>query len=428
MNTDNANKFDWRADLSASRDLSRSEKSGFEIFLQWYESWRMPKALVPGRESAKSFWRAQVLSKPREPWQLDQWAAAMRWYLHWLSCCQAKGGSGLCVEERVRQAVDRAGARRGLALRTRRAYASWAGRFARWAGDERSATDEAKARDWLARLVTEEKVSFSTQKQALNSLAFFFRDVCGREEINLQVTMRRTARRVPVVLSLAEIAAMLERLPEHCRLAAELQYGSGLRLAELLNLRIKDVDLDRGQVTVRAGKGDKDRVTVLPQRVAEQLALRKTSLRDLHEADRAAGVPGVALPSALARKFPKAGESWEWFWLFPASGLSTDPDSGIRRRHHLHPKVYAEAIRRAAREAGIEKRVTTHALRHSFATHLLECGTDIRTLQELLGHAELDTTMIYTHVAQNLGACGVRSPLDGFGLGAGPAPADLRAA
>jgi len=243
--------------------------------------------------------------------------------------------------------------------------------------------------------------------------------VCGREEVDLQVKLRKTAKRMPVVLSMGEIAAILGKLPPDCRLAAELQYGAGLRLSELLGLRIKDVDVERRQVTVRAGKGDRDRVTVLPLSVAGQLGEWKKRLREMHDADRAAGAPGVALPAALARKMPKAGERWEWFWMFPGENLSVDPDSGIRRRHHLHPETYARALRRAVSEAGIEKRVKSHDLRHSFATHLLERGTDIRTLQELLGHADVRTTQIYTHVATNLSACGVMSPLDGMGGQAG---------
>jgi hypothetical protein len=243
----------WRADLAASRDLDRQEKAGFPIILGWYEKWRIGAGLLPGRDSAAAFWRAQVMAKPREPWQLEQWAAAMRWYFAWLHQCQEGGSSGICLEERVRRAVDRTGARRGLAWRTRRTYAGWAGRFARWAGDSRSAMDPEKAREWLTSLVAEGGVAFSTQKQALNALAFFFKEVCGQEQVDLGVKMRRTQPRMPVVLSLHEVALVLARLPQDCRLAAELQYGSGLRLNEVNALRVKDVDQDRGQVTVRGG-------------------------------------------------------------------------------------------------------------------------------------------------------------------------------
>ena len=412
MNTVHPNNYSWTADLEASRDLRQSDKSGFALILGWYEKWRITKNLTAGRESAAIFWKTKVQAKDREPWQLQQWTEAFRWYLGWLRYAETAGRETRSLEERVRDAVDRAGARRGLARRTRQTYAAWAGRFARWAREPRAAMDEGKASEWLSWLVTEEKVAYSTQKQALNALVFLFRDVCGFAEVQFQVRLRQTPRRMPVVLSIAEVAAVLSNLPEKCRLAAELQYGAGLRISELLNLRVKDVDVERRQVTVRSGKGDRDRVTVLPQQVAVQLREWKDHLHELHQADRAAGLPGVALPTALARKMPKAGLQWEWAWLFPGDHLSVDPETGIRRRHHLHEETYSTALRQAVRAAGIEKRVKSHDLRHSFATHLLEAGTDIRTLQELLGHADVKTTMIYTHVAKNLSACGVASPLD----------------
>jgi integron integrase len=363
---------------------------------------------------SRSFWKSQVLSRAREPWQKDQWAQAIRWYLKWLGFCEESGHSGLSVEERVRLAVDQAGGRRGLARKTRQTYAGWAGRFARWAGDEKSAMNTEKAKMWLGWVVTDQKVSYSTQKQALNGLVFFFRDVCGMEDPDLQVKFRKTPKRIPNVFSLKEIGAILENLSTECRLAAEIQYGAGLRVSELVNLRIKDIDVERQQITIRSGKGNKDRTTVMPASLIGKITAWKKEIRKWHEKDRAEGLPGVALPGALERKFPKHGETWPWFWFLPSKNISTDPDSGIERRHHIHEKAYATALRKAAKKAGIEKRVCSHDLRHSFATHLLESGTDIRTLQELLGHADVSTTMIYTHVAQNLSSCGVKSPLDQF--------------
>ena len=272
--------------------------------------------------------------------------------------------------------------------------------------------DEANAREFLAMIVHRQKVAYSTQKQALNALVFFFRDVCGREQVDLKVEFRKTYKKVPVVLNTKEVSRVIKKLPDQYRLAAELQYGSGLRVGELMRLRIKDLDIDRRQLTVRAGKGGKDRVTVLPESVANQLEAWKKSIRSLHEEDRLRKVPGVYLPNGLERKWPRAGEQWTWFWLFPSAKLAIDPDSGIERRHHLSKKHYSEVLRAAGKKAGIEKKFSSHVLRHSFATHLLEQGTDIRTLQKLLGHGDVKTTMIYCHVAENLSHCGVKSPLD----------------
>jgi len=242
------------------------------------------------------------------------------------------------------------------------------------------------------------------------------------------VKLRKTGARVPVVLSKPETQRVFEKLerpvpsPENARngqeregrygLAARLQYGAGLRLSELVRLRIKDVDLERGTITVRQGKGDKDRMTVLPRSLRKEVAEQIERSRELWQKDREAGLDGVYMPGALARKFRRAAKTFEWFWLFPARQTSVDPESGIRRRHHLHGKVYNEAIKRAAVAAGIEKRVTSHALRHSFATHLLEAGTDLRTIQEILGHEDITTTEIYLHVATGAHGLGVVSPLD----------------
>ena len=215
-----------------------------------------------------------------------------------------------------------------------------------------------------------------------------------------------------MVLTRAEIDQVLDLFEPVYELPAKVQYGSGVRLMELVRLRIKDIDLDRGLLTVRAGKGDRDRVTMLPMSMREDLVRQIARSRKLWEEDRKNEVAGVAIPGALARKFSQASQEFGWHWLFPAKGLSKDPESGVIRRHHLHEKVYGEAVKRAAKKAGLTKRVTTHVFRHSFATHLLEAGADIRTLQELLGHEDVKTTEIYAHAAQIGNSRGVRSPLD----------------
>ena len=276
----------------------------------------------------------------------------------------------------------------------------------------------ATATRFLTSVVVDEDCAYSTQKQALNALAHFFKYVCGVEEPVFGVKLRKTGTRVPVVLSKEETPQLFAKLKAQeqrearYELAARLQYGAGLRVSELVGLRVQDVDVGRGTVTVRGGKGDKDRVTVLPKSLREEISQQIERAREVWKDDGDAGLAGVYMPGALARKFRRAAETFAWFWLFPAKQISMDPESGTRRRHHLHGKVYNEAIKRAAVAAGIEKRVTSHALRHSFATHLLENGTDLRTIQDLLGHEDITTTEIYLHVATGVNGLGVVSPLD----------------
>lgn len=352
--------------------------------------------------------------KARQAWQLEQWAEAMAWYLEWLEMVRRDRGMEVTASltMRVREAVMRTGARRGLAWRTRKTYAGWCKRFAAYCGKARTMLDETRAREWLTDLVAVQKVAYATQKQALNALAFFYKDVCGRESVDLRVELCETEERVPVVLSHGELRRFWTHLDEKYRLAAELMYGSGVRLDELINLRVKDLDFERQQLVVRAGKGDKDRVTILPESLMERLRVHLEAVRVVYEGDRERGLPGVYMPKALGRKYRKAAESWEWHWVFPAPKIGTDPESGIRRRHHMHPTVFQRQVKKAAGLAEIPKRVTPHVLRHSFATHLLEAGSDIRTIQDLLGHADVRTTQRYTHVAAHANGRGVTSPLD----------------
>ena len=407
----------WRKDLGEFRGLSDGERAGFLVLLEWFENFRMRCELAACRQAARTFWKLEVLREgvTREAWQLEQWSQAIQWYLNWLGACTEAGADHRSLAERLRAGVHAAGSRRGLARRTKQCYGAWAARYAVFAGGGREAMQVETATRFLTSVVEDEDCAYSTQKQALNAVAFFFKYVCGIEEPVFQVKLRKTGTRVPVVLSKAEtqrVFAKLEAPGGRYKLAAMLQYGAGLRLTELMRLRIKDVDLERGTVTVRAGKGDKDRMTVLPKSLREELAMQVERAREVWRGDRDVKLAGVWLPGALARKFSRAAENFEWFWLFPARQTAVDPESGIPRRHHLHGKVYNEAIKRAATAAGIEKRVTSHALRHSFATHLLEGGADLRTIQELLGHEDITTTEIYLHVATGVNGLGVMSPLD----------------
>lgn len=407
----------WRTDLAEFRGLTERERTGFLLVLEWFENFRLRHELPAGREAAKAFWRSEVTreGREREKWQLEQWGDAIQWYLKWLEACSESGADHRSLPERLRSAVHSSGARRGLAKRTKQSYGAWAARYARFAGTEHEVMQVATATRFLTSVVEDEDCAYSTQKQALNALAHFFKYVLGVKEPVFGVKLRDTGTRVPVVLSKGETQRVFEKIetPDgRYALAARLQYGAGLRLAELVRMRIKDVDLERGTVTVRKGKGDKDRITVLPKSLREEVARQLERAREVWQKDREAGLAGVYIPGALARKFRRAAETFEWFWLFPAKQTSVDSESGIRRRHHLHGQVYNEAIKRAAAAAGIEKRVTSHALRHSFATHLLEGGTDLRTIQDLLGHEDITTTEIYLHVAIGENGLGVVSPLD----------------
>ena len=255
-------------------------------------------------------------------------------------------------------------------------------------------------------------VSASTQNQALSAILFLYEVVIGQRLPWMQNIVRaQRPLRLPVVLSCEEVAALLSRLRGPVWLMASLLYGAGLRLIECAELRVKDLNFDRGELTVRDGKGGKDRVTMLPAAVKQPLADHLTRVKAQHDADVAAGRGSVALPGALRTKYPGAPLEWGWQWVFPATRFYVDDATGERRRHHLHESVLQRAVKDAARAAGIARPATCHSLRHSFATHLLESGYDIRTIQELLGHRDVSTTMIYTHVL-NQGGRGVQSPLD----------------
>ena len=267
-------------------------------------------------------------------------------------------------------------------------------------------------RQWLSQLAVEGRVSVATRKQALNAAVFLFREVFKREPGDFSDFVRSNKHRnVPSVLTREECGRLFAELSGTSRLMAELMYGAGLRLTELLRLRVKDVDVERLQLAVRAGKGDKDRLTMVPRSLEARLREHRERLRELYRLDREALLPGVVLPEALERKWPKAGEKFEWFWFFPSRNLLRDHRSGVVRRHHVLDATFQKAIREAAERAGFDKKVTPHTLRHSFATHLLEQGTGIRDLQDLLGHADISTTQIYLHTAKQTGV-GIRSPLD----------------
>jgi len=276
-------------------------------------------------------------------------------------------------------------------------------------------TNEQKVSAYLSHRAP--RIAAATQNQILNALLFFFAHVVGKELGDIPGWMRaQRPKRLPVWLNQAETRRLLALMPGRFGLMARVTYGSGLRLMECVRLRMQHVDLERRTLFILGGKGDKDRVVPLAKACVPELAAHIQRCRALWEGDRANAVPGVALPDGFERKAPRAGEAWEWFWLWPGRSLSTDPETGIVRRHHVHEKVYSRALKVAARRAGIGKRVTMHVLRHSFATHAIEQGTPLPVLQKLLGHSHLETTSIYTHCLPEL-VTNNPSPLDAL---AGP--------
>jgi len=297
-----------------------------------------------------------------------------------------------------------------LSLQTEKAYLHWYWRYARFAATRHDADRETKVRGFLTHLARERQVSPSTQAQALNAIVFFYKHVVGEPLGDIGDFARpQKKQHLPTVLSKEETAALLFHLPGVYKIIGSLLYGSGLRLAECLSLRVKDVDLHRGTLTVRSGKGGKDRQTPLPSTLITDLQRQLAEVERRHRIELAAGRGDVYMPNALARKYPKAEYSLDWQFLFPSSKPGPCPRTGAYRLHHLHPPAVSKALRKATLTAGINKKISAHTLRHSFATHLLEAGTDIRTVQELLGHKHVDTTMIYTHVMQKHH---VRSPLE----------------
>ncbi len=298
-------------------------------------------------------------------------------------------------------------------IRTEQAYVDWIKRFILF-HDKRHPRQlgATEVEAFLTHLAVDRNVSAATQNQAQSGLLFLYREVLGVELPWLdQVTRARAPTRLPVVLTADEVTRVLDRLKGTHRLIGRLIYGAGLRILEALRLRVKDVEFERGEILVRDGKGAKDRVTMLPRGLTQLLRAHLDDVASTHRQDLGDGFGAVWLPHALSRKYPGAPREWAWQYVFPADRRSKDPRTGIVRRHHVGDQAFQRAMRQAVRDAGIAKPATPHTLRHSFATHLLESGYDIRTVQELLGHANVSTTMIYTHVL-NRGGRGVVSPLD----------------
>lgn len=305
--------------------------------------------------------------------------------------------------------------RRHYSIRTERSYCEWVKRFVlhfNMKSRDDLSEGEKKIETYLTFLARDRNVAPSTQNQALNALVFLYKHVL-KQPLNEKINAERAARKtkIPVVLTRDETKRIISAMTGIHQLVVKLLYGSGLRIIECLRLRVHDIDFDMKALTVRSGKGDKDRVTTFPPSLQAPLETHLGHVRIVHEGDLASGYGEVYLPHALARKYPHAARQWQWQYVFPARSLSTDPRTGIVRRHHLDPSPINKAIANAVRTTGVQKQISAHTFRHSFATDLLRRGTDIRTIQSLLGHKDVQTTMIYTHVLQQ-GGEGVISPLE----------------
>jgi len=362
------------------------------IVEKWYEAWQIRQA----RHALQLYSYYLTRMKPRETTPLPN-AGAADW------------GAAESVIMRLMRLQH-------YSPKTEKSYLFWVRRFRGYVGSKqpRSLTAD-DLRSFLSHLAVEDKVAAATQKLAFNAVLFLFRNVLSLEVAGLaSVVPSHVPRRLPVVLTPDELRKVFAGLEGVYRLMAMLIYGSGLRLQECLSLRTKDIDFARKCITIRCGKGGKDRQTVLPESTLAELTKHLSRVRELFDRDRRSGVEGVVLPGALERKLPGAGKEWRWYWVFPAPRLSVDPRTRAVRRFHLYPTTLQRAFRDAVQASGIVKHATVHTLRHSFATHLIENGYDIRTIQELMGHADVSTTMIYTHVASR-NKLGVASPADALG-------------
>lgn len=416
---------DWERAL-----VGEEQRERYAITIGWYLGYLRRLGEGATMDNARRFIEEKREEKRPSEQAVMQWKEALNWFFAnaterteqesarvdnrrrydvSLKEYREMNGSEPLLEEAVRLMRVRQ-----MAYRTEETYLGWIRRLVVYhRGKDVSLFGEEEIKSFLSHLAVKEGVSASTQRQALNACVFLLREVMGQELGDFSDYIKASpGKHCPVVYSRDELRKLFEKLSGTESMMARLQYGCGLRVSELCRLRVKDIDLDRCKLSIWGGKGNKDRTVPLPRVLVGELREHLEKVKSVHEKDRAEGRRGVFLPPSLERKFSRAGESWEWFWLFPAAGLSIDPRSTgkARQRHHVLPNHYQRKLSWAGQEAGIAKRRNSHILRHSFATHMLEDGTNIRTVQELLGHNSVETTMIYLHVMEDQSAKG--SPLD----------------
>ncbi len=387
-------------------------------WIDWYISFS--KNLPSHADSKLSYLR--YLNKRFEDWQVEQADRAVSIYQSFLKSSANPNTIDKNLSDNHSWDTTIFNMKNELRLqnksfKTEKSYLYWVKQFRNFAGKKQPGVlNQDDVKSFLTYLAIERQVSTSTQKQAFNATLFLYRHILDKEITNLDSVVKATTkRRLPVVLSGREISEILSHMYYPYKLLAEIIYGGGLRLSECLNLRIKDINFRSDILTIRSGKGDKDRQTILSKKVKEPLKQHIMKIRKLYEEDLMENRPGVPLPKALERKYPNAGKEWPWFWVFPSYKISVDPRTGIVRRYHLFPSSLQKAFKTALGKTGVNKTASIHTLRHSFATHLIENGYDIRTVQELLGHSNVSTTMIYTHIAR-FNKLGVISPMDNIDI------------
>ena len=398
-------------------NLGRIKPKTIPYYLKWvadFYTFTGKRISEPFRNAEKEQFLAH-LAQNHQDWQVKQADDALKLFDYFLASRNkslANTGDSQSWET-LKNDVIKALRLRHRSYNTEKTYLSWLKQFQSFLhskNPDQITPDDIQ--NFLTHLAIERKVAASTQNLALNAIIFLFKHVLQKNISHVIDAVRaNTRRRLPVVLTKKEIYAILEHLKSTHKLMAMLIYGCGLRLMECVRLRVKDVDMEQNILVVRSGKGDKDRITILPEALNEQLLEHFEQIKKIYEQDRENDLAGVFLPDALEKKYPHAGKEWGWFWVFPAKKLAVDPRAKIIRRHHIQPGTLQRAFKNAVRKAGITRQATIHSLRHSFATHLLENGYDLRTIQELLGHKHLQTTMIYTHIARK-NILGVKSPLD----------------
>ena len=395
-----------------SRKTSISSKA-IPYYQNWIVLYQKYETEAADQSSLLGFQKS--LMNRYEPWQIDQAVDAIKYYKFYQTSIlevEIITDSPSIAWDEAKKRMQDVLRMRQKSLQTEKAYLHWLVRFNEFIrkNPENLVSDDLKK--FISFLAVEKHVSASTQNQAFNALLFFYRNIIEVPVEDLQTSVRsKIPARLPVVLTKDEISQIFSHLEEPYLLMSSLIYGGGLRLNECLSLRIKDLDLLKNTVHVIQGQGNKDRMTLLSERLKPSLNRHIEKCRVLFSSDRNRGKPGVSMPPALERKYGNASKEWSWFWLFPSRDFSLNPYTSLPARHHMHGSSLQRSFKQAVRFAGITKRATVHTLRHSFATHLLESGYDIRTIQQLLGHESVETTMVYTHIAEK-NRLGVISPLD----------------